>query len=142
MRVSKNFILQEFIDRDTYETFGVKCIWFIDPKVIEIAQLLRDKSKRAVTVNNWHSGGQYNLSGFRPPSTKIGAKLSQHRFGRGIDVKVEGMTPAQVHELIYKHEDEFKDTGLTTLEDLRLTKTWTHIDCRQTNKDNIFIIGL
>ena len=142
MQVSKNFVLQEFIDPDTYKKWGDKSIWFIDPKVIHIAQLLRDKSGRAVTINNWSVGGLYKLSGLRPLDATIGAKLSQHKFGRAIDVKIQGYNPEQVHDLIKNNWLEFKEIGLTTLEDLSLTKTWTHIDVRNTGKDDLLIVGL
>lgn len=142
MQVSKNFVLQEFIDPDTYKKWGDKSIWFIDPKVIKIAQLLRDKSGRSVTINNWSVGGSYKLSGLRPLDTTIGAKLSQHKFGRAIDVKIQGYNPEQVHDLIKNNWIEFKEKGLTTLEDLSLTKTWSHLDCRWTNKDELLIVGL
>lgn len=130
MQVSPNFTLQEFIDPETYRRFGHKSIWFIDLRMIAIAQLIRDLSDSAVTINSWNAGGRYQLSGFRPPSTTIGAGLSQHRFGRAIDVKVKGFTPEEIHHLISYNWSQFKLEGLTAIEDTAKTPTWNHLDCR------------
>ena len=137
MKVSANFSLSEFIDKDTYRRFGTSSIWFIDQRIISIAQLLRDRVGLPITIN----GGQYNLSGFRPPSTKIGASLSQHRFGRAIDVKVKGMTPKEVSEEIIENFEIYKKVGLTTMENVEFTKSWNHLDCRWTNQETLKIVN-
>ena len=142
MKVSPNFDLKEFIDPKTYSRFGIKSIWFIDHKLIDIAQKIRDLTQRPVTINDWHNGGRYKLSGLRPFTTSIGAKYSQHKFGRAIDIKVGGMSPMDVHQLIFDNEHLFIDLGLTTLESHEHTPTWTHLDCRYTGKPHILIVGL
>jgi len=43
MKVSANFYLQEFIDPDTYKRFGASSIWFIDRKIINLAQFIRER---------------------------------------------------------------------------------------------------
>lgn len=141
-KVSDNFYLDEFVDPETYKAWGNKSIWFIDPKVIRIAQLLRDLVGAPVTINNWWDGGQYKLSGLRPLDANIGAKLSQHKFGRGIDVKVKGMKPNEVHELITYHLSDFQEVGLTTMEHVNLTPTWTHLDVRTTIQDELLMVGI
>jgi hypothetical protein len=141
MRVSLNFVLEEFVDPGTYKRYGEKSIWFIDPKVINIAQLLRDLTGSSVTINNWKVGGSYSLSGLRPFKS-IGAKMSQHKFGRGIDVKIKGWTPEDIHELIKDNWVLFKKEGLTVIEDVSLTPSWTHLDCRFTGLDYLLIVGL
>ena len=137
MKVSQNFSLSEFIDRDTYKRFGDSSIWFIDQRIIHIAQLLRDRVDLPITIN----GGQYNWSGFRSPSCTLGAKLSQHRFGRAIDVKVKGMTPVEVGEEIEENFEIYKKAGLTTIENVEHTKTWNHLDVRWTNQDKLKIVN-
>ena len=140
MKVSANFNLKEFIDPETYKRFGDSSIWFIDNRIITLAQFIRERLNKPCTINNWSNGGQYQYSGFRPPECTIGAKLSQHRFGRGIDLKCKGMTADEVREDIIKNFDIYNKIGLTTIEDGKFAPTWCHIDIRETNQEELKIV--
>ena len=132
MKLTNNFSLQEFIDPDTYKRFGTSSVWFIDPKIVTLAQFIRERLGKPCTINNWSSGGQYQYSGFRPPKCSVGASMSQHRFGRAIDLKVKGMKADEVREDIIQNFDIYKKVGLTTIEDGAFAPTWCHIDIRDT----------
>lgn len=132
MKLTNNFSLQEFIDPDTYKRFGSSSVWFIDPKIVTLAQFIRERLGKPCTINNWASGGSYQYSGFRPPKCSVGASMSQHRFGRAIDLKVKGMKADEVREDIIKNFDIYKKAGLTTIEDGAYAPTWCHIDIRDT----------
>lgn len=140
IKVSENFYLDEFINDEIYKRFKGKSIWFLDIRVIAIAQLLRTLSGRSVTINNWYNGGQYKDSGLRRLSGGIGAKYSQHRYGRAIDVKVEGLTIAEVLDIIVDNEQAFRQAGLTTIEDIKYTPTWMHLDCRYSDSEDILYV--
>lgn len=150
MKVSSNFYLTEFVSKKIWDTYGEKSIWFIDSKIITLAQLLRDTFGKSITINNWWDNvasgkevaeaGERQYSGFREPACTIGAKLSQHRYGRAIDIQVAGMDPKEVYDYILKHADVFRAVGLTTMEDVRDTPTWNHLDVRQTNKTELLIV--
>lgn len=140
IKVSDNFFLDEFIDPVTYKDFGAQSIWFIDKRIIMIAQTLRELVNSPIIINNWLIGGGFKISGFRRPSARIGAYLSQHKFGRAIDVKVKGKTPEEVLGLINQHWDTFKTLGLSTVEDTSFTTTWNHLDIRQTNMEDLLIV--
>jgi len=135
MKVSKNFWLQEFLPPDLYEMSPQSGIWMIDRRIINIAQFIRERYGKPVTINNWHSGGQYKESGFRNPFTKTGALLSQHKFGRAIDAKIDGLHPEEIREDIRQNYALFRVVGLTTIE--VDTPTWVHMDCRNTNQDSL-----
>lgn len=141
MKVSENFTLQEFIDRETYQRFGANSIWFIDQRIITIAQLVRDRFGVPVTINNWITGGKYNLSGFRPPSTKIGASLSQHKFGRAVDLKLKGVDPVELSQDIQENFEIYKKVGLTTIENVEKTPSWLHADARWHNEETLKIVN-
>lgn len=138
MKVSKNFWLSEFIDPLFFEFPGIDPLWFIDKRIFLMAQFLRDRFGKPVTINNWASGGDYTLSGLRPFNTEIGAPLSSHKYGRAIDPKVHGVEAPEIQQDIIKNYHLYKHTGLTTIE--VGTPTWTHMDCRQTNTDKLFQI--
>lgn len=142
MKVSKNFDLREFVPPTIWERFKENSIWFIDQRVIDLAQFYRDYFDKPVTVNNWHyNPGGYSERGFRVPTTITGAKLSQHRFGRAFDCNIDGITPNEAREEILKNREMFMAHGLTTLESGEFAKTWIHSDIRATNLSRILIVG-
>ncbi len=132
------FDIREFIDRRTFKMLGpVFSQWMIKKQVVQICDKIRELSGAPCTVNNWHFAKPgatiYEWSGYRPlwtPASVGSGSLSQHRLASAADLKARGLTPKQVHALIFEHAELFKSLGLTTLEDLEYTKSWTHIDIR------------
>lgn len=140
MKVSNNFIIQEFVPPSIYNEWFEKSIWFIRPVVISFAQFIRDRYGKSVTINNWHAQGKFAERGFRMPTSSTGGKLSQHRFGNAIDFNVAGMTADEVRADILAHESEFMAAGLTTIEDGAYAPTWVHADFRTTGLPGILIV--
>ena len=138
MKLSKDFSLAEFVPPDIYERYLDKSIWFIDPKIVVMAQFIRDRFAKPITINNYLKGGVYQYSGFRDNRCAIGATNSQHRHGRAVDFRIKGMTPQEIRNDIIKNFELYRPTGLTTIEEG--TPTWTHIDCRQTRMDSLLIV--
>lgn len=139
IRVTDHFFLDELIHPDFYD--GTKRpLLFLDRRIIEGLELLRKKIDVPFTVNNWASGGTRMFSGLRPCNAPIGAKYSQHKFGRAIDF-VCRLSPAEVLEVIRKMEGELVQSGrVTRVEDVAFTTTWNHIDCGYTGLDEILIV--
>ena len=136
MKVSTNFYLSEFIDPDTYKRFGDSSIWFIDPQIIQVAQFIRTRFDRSVTIN----GGGYKYSGFDPPEGfRKATSLSQHRFGRAIDIKTDNMP--EIYRDILQSPELYIKVGLTTIENIEATPTWLHLDCRWTKEDKIRVVN-
>jgi len=138
MKVSKDFSLAEFVPSSIYEHFVDKAIWFIDPKIVLMAQFIRDRFGKPMTINNYPMGGSFQYSGFRDTACTIGATNSQHRHGRAIDFRIHGMTPMEVRDDIIKNFALYGPSGLTTIEGG--TPTWTHVDCRFTNMNSLVIV--
>ena len=136
-KVSKNFTLDEFLPPDIYE-MSPNGILFLDPRIIQIAQFIRDRFGKPVTINNYLDGGHYVNSGFRDPLCEVGAMFSQHKFGRAIDAKVEDMEPEEIRQDILSNWALYKAIGLTTIESG--TPTWLHVDCRWTNLATLLIV--
>lgn len=114
-------------------------LWeLFDEKILVVLDRLRIALGRPITVNNWKSGGQYKFSGFRPKNCKIGAKKSGHKLGKSVDIKVKGMTPAEVLSFIQSRYNEFPE--ITEIEDIKFTPTWLHISCRHTGLNHLKII--
>ncbi len=70
------------------------------------------------------------VSGYRSPdhNAKIGgAKFSQHMEGRAVDIKVSGMTPAEVHSVIM---DLYAGGKISDLGGCGEYPNWNHVDVR------------
>lgn len=139
-KISSHFIIEEFVPKELFAQFGDKSIWFIDQRIIDIAETIRTRFNLPVIINNWHTGGQFNNRGFRMPDAAVGGKLSQHKFGRGIDINVQGKTAQEVYKDIVENFSIYSKTGLTTVEDISFTAGWTHLDCRKTNQSTLLIV--
>lgn len=134
------YITDNFTDLEVLpkELHGKPWFWFIDIRIVLVAQKLREKFG-AITIN----GGVFNLSGYRPFDCKTGAKYSQHKFGRALDLKFhkEGVSPESVQKYIIENQEEFIKLGLTRIENAEITKTWLHIDCMFTGLNEILIFN-
>ncbi len=141
--VSKNFVIQEFVDKDTFDKEGDKSIDLLDKRVIDIAQFLRDDIGLPITINNWHTGGQYHESGLRDFNTKTGAKNSAHKKGQAIDVKAKGYDGQKWYDYVVKNAKKLYDLGLRRIEDKSIATTWCHMDIKEHGiKNTITIINL
>jgi len=136
--ISPYFVIQEFVPPQIYNQFKDKSIWFVNPQIIKVAEFIRSYFNKSVIINNWHVGGTYTESGFRMPDTTTGAKLSTHKRGNAIDIKMPGVDYDEVRKTILSNEKEFISAGITTIEDG--TSTWLHVDCRYTQMDKILVV--
>lgn len=119
MKITNNFSYEEFECKDGSET---------PPELLgniaELArnlQVLRDKLNKPITI----------VSGYRSllHNNKVGgAKNSQHLTGKAADIKVSGVDPKEVYNLleILIEKGEIKQGGLG------LYKSWVHYDIRGT----------
>jgi len=140
MQLTDNFILQEFVPKGIWEKYGEKSIWFIDYRIVTIAQFFRERYGKPITINDWHKDGNRTQSGLRYWNTAIGASMSQHKFGRAIDMKwlQEKMFMNIIRQDIKDWQNEFLECGLTTIEEG--TDSWIHADTRYTGLNKILFI--
>ena len=118
-KITNNFSLQEFNSK-----CGRDMPTNVMVNIIELAknlQVLRDEVKKSIQIT----------SGYRSPehNAKVkGAKNSLHVLGMAADIKVAGMTPKQVAEVIERliAEKKMKEGGIG------IYKTWLHYDHRNT----------
>jgi len=64
-----NFIIQEFLPKGIFKRKGINPLWYIDEGLVRLAQFYHDWWNTSITINNYHWGGNRNLSGFRLPQT-------------------------------------------------------------------------
>lgn len=137
MKISEHFVAQEFIDPVTFEQEGENAITFIDNKLIAINEFIRTETGLPVTINNWHTGGQFKESGLRNKNTTTGAKKSAHKLGKATDSKIKGWGGQEWYDFIVKHAKRLYDLGLRQIEDKSLATTWGHLSTREHGKKGI-----
>jgi hypothetical protein len=130
--VSKNLNSYEILPPD-YKHLNWR--YFIDGRMPVIFQFLRDKFGR-IDINTYKFGGASKYRGYRPPDCKVGAKYSQHRFGRALDLCFVDVTCTEVYDWILKNQEEMYKLGLRRMENAYKTKTWLHIDAMEHGQNN------
>lgn len=135
MRLTDNFYLQEFVTPYLYKKWKDKSVIFVDERIIYLAQWIRDRFGKPMTINNWHSGGKFQYRGVRPANCSVGASKSQHKFGRAIDFTIVGFCGKEIQRDIRNNQREYYNYGLRAVESIEKAPTWMHLDCRTTFTD-------
>ena len=134
----KNFRYQEFFSPtyfNKWKTTPSYLINSIDPRLPLLAQFMRDRYGKSVTITNWLWRGEddypYDYSGFREHQYTDCSMISRHRLGLCIDTKVAGMEAREVQKDMRDNFDIFSKHGLTSIEED--TPTWTHSSLENTS---------
>ena len=103
----KFFVVQEFIDRETYKRCGDNSIVLMSDEMIYTAVAIRNISQTPVMLNSWHTGGANQYRGYRPWDCPIGARFSMHKYGRAIDFKIVGWTTPKIRGWLIENHKNF-----------------------------------
>lgn len=140
MKISEHFELEEFINPADFAEHKENSIDLIDKKLIDIAEFIRTNTKKPVTINNWHTGGQYKESGLREQNTTTGAKKSAHKSGKAIDVKIKGWGGTEWYNWVRINAKTLYQLGARRIEDKSLATTWLHIDTKEHGEPNVITV--
>lgn len=121
----KHFITKEFVPPEVYRSLGERSLLVMDYYVLKTADAIREWFNLPVIINDWCFGGKLKYRGFRPCVCKVGAKYSQHRFGRAIDLTVRGLIAEEVRQEILCHPDHFSHINA-----IEKDVSWVHVDSR------------
>lgn len=141
--MSTYFNIKELVCPDIYNKFGEQSWMFIDNKLIETLDIVREKILcRPMVINNWAAGGGYTQRGLRcnicqlvKIKTDIGRiYMSAHNFGKAIDATVQGMTAQEARNLIIKNK-------ILLPYPIRLEDgvSWLHLDVYDMNKGKVYL---
>jgi len=94
----KHFKIEELVPPDVYNGEEDKDrLWMIfDILALKALDALRDRYGPAF-VNTWHyEKNGFKNRGYRAPDCTVGARYSQHRFGRAFDVSFRDVSAEEV----------------------------------------------
>jgi hypothetical protein len=144
--VSKNFYLDEFLPPSIYFAYvknPQSMRAFFDPRLVTIAQAIRDNIQTPMTINNWATGGNREWSCVRIPASRFYRAGSMHSYragdvvARAVDCVFGNTTAAQVRQHIISNYDAiYKPLGLRRIED---DVSWLHFDLRPTTSDRLVV---
>lgn len=135
---SPYFSVKELVCKHVYERYGENAAMFLDEKLIETLNVIREQILCApMTVNNWHAGGNFTQRGLRcnicelvKSKTDAGKLyLSAHMLGKAVDCTADGMTAEEARRLIIEKQELLPYP--IRLED---GVSWLHIDLYDNGK--------
>ena len=124
MYICRHFNIKELVSQAVYAERGEIAWQLLDERALKTIDKLRDVFG-SVTINDWQWGGVNEYRGLRESSCTIGAKYSQHRFGRAFDCHFRNVSADSVREYILQHPEEFP-----FICSLEMNVTWLHFDVR------------
>lgn len=129
MYIPKHFDLFEWLPESFYldniAHYGDMLWVMFDDRLLWTYDQLR-KRYGTITLNDWYWGGTNQYRGWRPFDCPIGARLSQHKWGRAGDGVF--LQPAEeTRQDIMKNQNDDEFQYIVVIED---SVDWLHIDCR------------
>lgn len=134
MYIPEYFQLYEVLPREFYNAtikiYGDILWGMFDDRGLRTLDLIRAKYGPLV-LNDWYFGGVNQYRGWRPTQCKTGAKISQHKFGRGFDFKPVNCTVEAIREDCKANPWEKCFQLITRIED---GVSWFHFDHKNHDK--------
>ena len=133
---TKNFRLEELVCDHVFKKYGQTAWQFLDPRLIQTLNYIRDKINKPMEINNYYWGGGDSQSGLRCNlchlvyirTKKDMVYMSAHCEGQAIDFSTENLTADEVREWLIKHQEELPYP--IRLEHGDYADHWVHLDVR------------
>lgn len=140
----KYFGIKELVCPHVYEIWGENSWQFLDKRLLENLEWIREKIGKPIVVNNWAKGGQYSQRCLRCNTCILVIEktdlrkvyLSAHIFGQAADFNVVGMTAEEVRDWIVAHADELPHPCR-----LERDVSWIHMDVRVHSYEKVEFFG-
>lgn len=139
LSVKRYFNIRELVCPHTYEKWGEKSWNFLDDRLLRTLIILRTEVLRVPLICNVPSKGvtqrglRCNVCELVKEKTVAGKNyLTQHSFGKAVDLIPQGMTAEEARERIKSHKNNFPFP-------IRIEKgvSWLHIDVMDCGSGNI-----
>ncbi len=130
---SKYFAIHEFLPRKMYETYGERGWRYVDARLIESVDRLKEHfNLGTMTINDYYWGGLREWSGIRTEDSKYYSSGSMHTAGKAVDFVCTDYSAEEVRNYILDNLELFP-----AIKGMELEVSWVHIDVR--NEDFIVL---
>lgn len=140
MIVGDIFDLREFVSEVTFTRHKYRSTQFLDPRLVHLAKGVSDYFGRKVVLNTWHLGGDFHEQGYVWRRASMNSGDFQHRCGRAMNFRVDGMESGEVYSAIVAASPVFAKMGATVVEAWRDGDDDVHLDVRWTGTDKLLIL--
>lgn len=148
--IPKHFKIQELVPKDIFEEHknNLPILWgLFDSRLLWTIDALRVEFDTAIYINTWFNNfknvfqKEFQYSGFRPAYCSEGAKYSQHKYGRAVDLKIPALKIENIIDKIKKEPNKPAFKYITCIEEKinGNVPSWLHIDVR--NCERIIFIS-
>jgi hypothetical protein len=139
IKITDNFFLDEFVHPNIYNRFKGNSRLYVNPSLIELVQLIREKYGEPININTWARGGSRINSGVRDYFKPLGKlNRSRHYYGLCADLTTADIKKLQKH--VDDNKDYYYEFGLRVIEDFRYTRSWCHISVENTGLNKVKFI--
>jgi len=134
-----HFTLDELVPPDLMAAHPGHVLWgLFDPHLLWTIDALRERYGPLV-CNDWASGGRFRHRGLRPPDCDEGAALSDHKFGRAVDLVPLRASVRDIREDIRAAPDTEAFRYITVVEE---DVSWLHLGFRNHERDRHGILWI
>jgi len=130
MYVPKYFKPYEFVSEKLFKIYGDDSLLFVSDELKITMDAIREFFDVPIYINNCRIainsekfGGSFQNRGYRDPFTSVGAKLSQHKFGRAIDFHSPVIASSTIRKQILENQNLFPH-----IHRMEKNVSWVHID--------------
>lgn len=109
--LTPHFKVREFACKDGSDTI------FVSQELVEVLEKIRTHFGKPVVINSGYRTDAYNAK------TKDAAEFSQHKYGLAADIRITGVTPAQIAAYAEKLMPNRGGIGIY--------KSFCHVDVRK-----------
>lgn len=144
MFIPDGFKLYELLPKNFYEdhynSSNLPKLWnMFDYRLKYTIHMLR-KRYGTLIANDWYWGGVNQYRGWRPTDCTVGAKFSQHKYGRAIDLKTPRTARKKASDI---REDILRDPfheDFKYITCVEMGVSWLHFDVRDHDKKTYGIL--
>lgn len=138
MQKCRFFQIFELVPESLHKRFDEDRLWRIfDNRMLLTIDRVRIRYNRKAYINDWYWRGIYEHRGFRRFGCPIGAKLSDHKFGRAFDMTFEGLSSEEIRVDIRGNPNIKAFEYITIVEN---NVSWLHISCGNWDKKKYGIL--
>ena len=135
----KYFKVYELVSKAVYTKYGDAAIMFLDDRLIETLDRIREILGVPMTINDWYWNGKNQQRGLRENICQLVSSktksntlyLSRHIFGRAFDAVSSKMSAEEMRQKIEKNKDKLPYS--IRIESKKSAPTWLHVDLNITN---------
>ncbi len=150
LKLKNYFDIRELVSSSVFFKYGEDAWFIFDTNTLLCLLIIREGIGKPITINNWHTGGQFSQRGYRSNISEIveskrNLYVSGHMIGKAFDFDVKGMTADQVRTWIHSKADFFPCKVRLENKNLLTSKTinWVHFDiCHYDRNPKVYLFNI